>query len=294
MPDPTAHADYMKSLAEPDNTLPQFWWLFPWTSIREALVMIDRLKAGRMDAIGDRIQAERRMAEAIADRNSLLLAMEREVKRIEGYPASENSIDLVKWAVDEVIDLRDSLATAKDGLDTMAKRLNEVRTERDAFERRLTEAREAHAHVYVELNKLKASIEENKKNPWLKDNLIEKLKTDLIHEKESVRNLRKYLDQTDRLLRKEQAKVNKLEDKLRKQAEAKMFAAAKAKWPKPLWEDKTKTLIHGAGITLGNHEDRHDPIREKYAALGREFIKARIKAIAKAKKAKAKKKGGSK
>jgi hypothetical protein len=121
MPDPTAHADDMKSLAviEPNNT-PALWWVNPWgyaLNLKRALDAVHLLS----EATEDAYQAAKhviKQKEELADyhrkaRNDLLLAMEREVKRIPGYHSVENSIDLVKWAVDEVIDLRKEIRDAK-------------------------------------------------------------------------------------------------------------------------------------------------------------------------------------
>lgn len=343
MPDPTAHADDMKSPAEytpppvkDNDTLPFLWWLNPWNTVLALLYKVDHLKATSRGEQASRIDAEVRMYKAMEnahrlskenaglnearkadeasyahvceqrdaaredaakavtsldraldDRSSLLFAIEREVKRIEGYPALENSIDLVKWAVDEVIELRDYLATAKDGLDNMANRLNEVRRERDAARDSLTVAKEHMATVDAQMHR--EQLDHAATLGYVRK--IEKskgidLKDELAAEKQAVRNLRKHLAQTDRLLRKEQAKVNKLERAQRK----------------PMWEDKTT----GWTLTHGNHEDSPGMTRkERIAWLGGHAHLAPIHAPqtfrhgvplkTKAKrKPKAKKKGGAK
>ena len=70
MPNPTAHADDMKSPAEytpppAKDILPDFWWLNPWNTVLGLLHKVDHLKSTSRGEQASRINAERIMGEAL-------------------------------------------------------------------------------------------------------------------------------------------------------------------------------------------------------------------------------------
>ncbi len=326
MPDPTAHADDMKSFdpyvpptVKDNETLPPLWWFNPWNTVLGLLHKVDHLKSTSRGEQASRISAEQLMAkycvafqdakhekaeavaalgeharnytliigpegvdlpacikalveahktandwnkELTADRNSLLLAMETEVKRIPGYHSLENSIDLVKWAVDEVIDLRKEIRDAK---------------------AELTEAKD-NVLKLVEANE-KADRDMTKAEARIKQLTVfcENAGAERDREKKRVEEITLMVNERDRWIETRDKEIIRLTN-LTRNLKRKLSKAEKAK---PLWEDKTR----GSSFIFGNHEDR--PIR---AALGSiRDLKTFVHGIQpKAKKAKAKKKGGAK
>lgn len=255
MPDPTAHADDMKSLAiiEP-NTSPAFWWLNPWgyaLGLKRALDAV-HLLSETTEAAYQAATTVMKQKQELADyhRNNLN-TFQRKVE-LTLKPACphlyEDTIGYVHWAADEIKALKASLAVMTEDRDAYVEKLEKANAGRTLLVSR--------------------------------DKQIDGLFADIEREKQKVEAITLMCNERDRQISALEIDV----DSLSRQLRAAKRKLAKAEKAKPLWEDKTKPLTHGVSFTLGNHEDRHDPVREAYASLGRKFIKAGIKAQAKAKK----------
>jgi hypothetical protein len=137
MPDPTAHADDMKSPAfiKP-NEMPAFWWLNPWAyarNLKQALHAVDLLTETTEDAY----QAAKvviKQKEELAgyhqsERNAFLRKVELALK-----PACphlyEDTIGYVHWAADEIKALRASLSVITEDRDAYIEKLQ---AERDVY-----------------------------------------------------------------------------------------------------------------------------------------------------------------
>lgn len=188
MPDPNAHADTLKVPDEYTpptikDALPPMWWFCPWPVVTALVETVDHLKSTSRGEQAARIAAERKadeeaakllvkcddyaraLAEARNDRNDLLLAMEREVKRIEGYPALDNSIDLVKWAVDygmywktETEKARRQRDEADNQLDAARRISTEYRRQLDECQGRFEQEQLDHAATLGYVRKVEAQL----------------------------------------------------------------------------------------------------------------------------------------
>lgn len=287
MPDPTAHADDMKSLAviEP-NASPAFWWVNPWgyaLSMKRALHAVHELaeiteRHNRYHAAAYRkeealcIKHMERIAEQTQDINfhletiklregtiqqlkTDLNTFQRQVE-VTLKPACphlyEDTIGYVHWAADEIKALKASLSVMTE--------------DRDAYIDKLDRERGTHEATLGYVRQLEERV----------NNLEAKWPRDLWHGGKIYGDV--YTCQPHSKTHNEIAKAK------RKPAKKKAKAA-------PLVDIKTSA----DSFTYGNHEDRHSPAREAYSAIGRRFLKhlalrqAHAKAIAKAKK-----KGGRK
>lgn len=121
MPDPTAHADDMKSLAviEP-NTSPAFWWVNPWgyaLSMKRALDAVHLLSEATEDAYQAAKHVIKQKDELADYHRNNLNAFQRKVeltlKPVFGDCGYEDTIDLVDWAAEEIKDLRSDKARCK-------------------------------------------------------------------------------------------------------------------------------------------------------------------------------------
>lgn len=203
----------------------------------------------------------------------------------------DDTIGYVQWAADEIKALRATLSVMTEDRDAYIEKLDRERGTHEAtmgyvrqleekvnhleakWPRDLWNGGKIYGDVYTCQPHSKTHSETKAGlNPAKLAKENQSLRERLADEKQAVRNLRKYLAKESRLLRKEQAKVNKLEDKLRKQAEERIFAKANAKKPA-----------------------KYGDARDKYSAIARRHLKhlalrqARAEAVAKAKK-----KGGAK
>ncbi len=312
MPDPTAHADDMKSFdpyvpptVKDNDTLPPLWWLNPWNTVLGLLHKVDHLKSTSRGEQASRISAEGLANLHKTERYDFLRNVEVTLEAVLSPDGYNDTIDLVVLAADEIKRLRASLSVMTEDRDAYIEKLQAERVVYCDTVHKLekAEARVKQLTVFcenagAERDRLKDDLEKeriDREHGMCCDSAarykahktkIEKLKADLADEKQAVRNLRKYLAKESRLLRKEQAKVNKLERAQRK----------------PLWEDKTT----GWTLTHGNHEDSPGMTRkERIAWLGghahlgpikdpqtfRHGVPLKTKAK---RKAKAKKKGGAK
>lgn len=263
MPNPTAHADDMKSLAviEPNNT-PAFWWVNPWgyaLGMKRALDAVHLLSETTEDAYQAAKHVIKQKEELADYHRNKLNTFQRKVE-LALKPACphlyEDTIGYVHWAADEIKALKASLSV-------------------------MTEDRDAYIEKYQ-----KAVIDHNAHNIASGKRTIEMLKErddDIDELQAALDGVTKHRNQALKNLVACQTHIEKLEGK-RKTAKKKAKAA-------PLVDIKTSA----DSFTYGNHEDRHSPAREAYSAIGRRFLKhlalrqAHAKAIAKAKK-----KGGRK
>jgi hypothetical protein len=236
------------------NEMPAFWWLNPWAyalNLKQALHAVDLLTETTEDAY----QAAKnviKQKEELADyhRNNLN-TFQRKVE-LALKPACphlyEDTIGYVHWAADEIKALRASLSVITEDRDAYISKVQELQEEQQGL-----------------LHEARVAIANNETNEGNIDNLEARLE-----------GKQSFINQALKDLEACQDRIAELEGKRKPKAKRK---PAKKK-AKPLWENKTA----GVSFALGNHEDRHDPVREAYAALGRKFLKAGIKAQAKAKK----------
>ncbi len=91
MPDPTAHADDMKSLAK-HETMPSLWWLEPFG-----------FAVSQWNA---RAEFYKYWRNSIADHNAFQRKVELTLKPVFGDCGYEDTIDLVDWAAEEIKTLR--------------------------------------------------------------------------------------------------------------------------------------------------------------------------------------------
>ena len=114
MPDPTAHADDMKSLAviEP-NTSPAFWWVNPWgyaLSMKRALDAVYLLSETTEDAYKAATTVIKQKDELVDCHRNNLNTFQRKVeltlKPVFGNGGYEDTLDLVSFAADEIKALR--------------------------------------------------------------------------------------------------------------------------------------------------------------------------------------------
>jgi hypothetical protein len=116
MPDPTAHADDMKSLAviEP-NTSPAFWWVNPWgyaLSMKRALDAVYLLSETTEDAYKAATTVIKQKDELVDYHRNNLNTFQRKVE-LTLKPACphlyEDTIGYVQWAADKIKSLKASL-----------------------------------------------------------------------------------------------------------------------------------------------------------------------------------------
>lgn len=323
MPDPTAHADDMKSLAviEP-NTSPAFWWVNPWgyaLNLKRALHAVHLLSETTEDAyqaatnvIKQKQDLVDRQSKAIMDTaNEAGFQESKTGYVINGQPISPFPLT---WLGEAVVYWKSEAYAARRQRDEAKGLADYHRTNLNDFQRKVElTLKPACPYFYEdtigyvqwaadEIKALKASLsvitedrdayiekleKANAGRTLLvsRDKQIDGLFADIEREKQKVEAITLMCNKRDGVIVHREEEIIRLTN-LTRSLKRKLSKAEKAK---PLWEDKTKTLTHGVSFTLGNHEDRHDPVREAYASLGRKFIKAGIKA-----QAKAKKKGGSK
>lgn len=98
MPDPTAHADDMKSPAK-HETMPSLWWLEPFG-----------FAVSQWNA---RAEFYKYWRNSIADHNTFQRKVELTLKPVFGDCGYEDTIDLVDWAAEEIKDLRSDKARCK-------------------------------------------------------------------------------------------------------------------------------------------------------------------------------------
>lgn len=261
MPDPTAHADDMKSLAviEPNNT-PAFWWLNPWgyaINLKRALHAVHALAVTTGDELREahidrsKLQQTKHELHALlgnakAGHNAFQRLVELTLK-----PACphlyEDTIAYVEWAANEIRALQAALSVMTE--------------DRDAYVEKLDRERGTHEATLGYVRQLEEKV----------NNLEAKWPRDLWHGGKIYGDV--YTCQPHSKTHNDIAKAK------RKPAKKKAKAA-------PLVDIKTSA----DSFTYGNHEDRHSPAREAYSAIGRRFLKhlalrqAHAKAIAKAKK----------
>jgi hypothetical protein len=274
MPDPTAHSDDMKSLAQPE-TMPSLWWLEPWTFAVQQWNARAKFYADWKTADEKRYNAstalchiEKKLKEydkAIMETaNEAGFQASKFCYAINGQPTSPFPLT---WLGETVAYWKGEAYSARLERDEAKASLAVMTEDRDAYISKVQELREEQQGL---LHEARVAIANNETNEGNIDNLEARLE-----------GKQSFINQALKDLEACQDRIAELEGKKKPKAKRK---PAKKK-AKPLWENKTA----GVSFTLGNHEDRHDPIREAYASLGRKFIKAGIKA-----QAKAKKKGGAK
>lgn len=133
MPDPTAHADDMKSLAviEP-NTSPAFWWVNPWgyaLGLKRALDAVYLLSETTEDAYQAATTVIKQKQELADYHRTNLNTFQRKVE-LTLKPACphlyEDTIGYVKWAADEIKALRASLSVITEDRDAYIEKLEKA------------------------------------------------------------------------------------------------------------------------------------------------------------------------
>lgn len=137
MPDPTAHAADMKSLAviEPNNT-PAFWWVNPWgyaINLKRALDAVYLLSETTEDAY----QAAKtviKQKEELADyhrnnHNAFQRQVEVTLEAVLSPDGYNDTIDLVDEAADEIKRLRASLSVMTEDRDAYIDKVEKLRAE---------------------------------------------------------------------------------------------------------------------------------------------------------------------
>jgi chromosome segregation ATPase len=148
MPDPTAHADDMKSLAviEP-NTSPAFWWVNPWAyalSMKRALDAVYLLIETTEDAYKAATTVIKQKDELVDYHRNNLNTFQRKVevtlKPVFGKGGYEDTVDLVSWAADEIKAL--SAQKVRDDAELLENKelVMKLLDEREKYENDLTKA----------------------------------------------------------------------------------------------------------------------------------------------------------
>jgi chromosome segregation ATPase len=148
MPDPTAHADDMKSLAviEP-NTSPAFWWVNPWgyaLSMKRALDAVYLLIETTEDAYKAATTVIKQKDELVDYHRNNLNTFQRKVevtlKPVFGKGGYEDTVDLVSWAADEIKAL--SAQKVRDDAELLENKelVMKLLDEREKYENDLTKA----------------------------------------------------------------------------------------------------------------------------------------------------------
>ena len=133
MPDPTAHADDMKSLAviEP-NTSPAFWWVNPWgyaLSMKRALDAVYLLSETTEDAYKAATTVIKQKDELVDYHRNNLNTFQRKVE-LALKPACphlcEDTIGYVQWAADEIKGLKASLSVITEDRNAYIEKLEKA------------------------------------------------------------------------------------------------------------------------------------------------------------------------
>jgi hypothetical protein len=272
MPDPTAHADDMKSPVEyvpptvrDNETLPPLWWFNPWNTVLGLLHKVDHLKATSRGEQAARIEAAGLANLHKTERYDFLRNVEVTLEAVLSPDGYNDTIDLVVLAADEIKALRASLSV--------------ITEDRDAYIEKLQAERDVYCDTVHKLEKAEARVKQLTV-------FCENAGAERDYEKKRVEEITLLVNERDRWIDTRDKEIIRLTN-LTRNLKRKLSKAEKAK--PLLWEDKTKTLTHGAGFTFGNHEDR--PIR---AALGSiRDLKSFVHGI-QPKAKKPKKKGGAK
>lgn len=132
MPDPTAHADDMKSPAQP-NTMPSFWWINPWS---EAIAWHRRAENAYLSGVESakkyvKLSGEKLEADAFAmlhktERYDFLRRVEVTLEKAGGPKGYADTIDLVHWAADEIVRLRVQLVGMTEDRDAYIEKLEKA------------------------------------------------------------------------------------------------------------------------------------------------------------------------
>ena len=139
MPDPTAHADDMKSLAviEP-NTSPAFWWVNPWAyalGLKRALDAVYLLSETTEDAYQAATTVIKQKQELADYHRTNLNDFQRKVE-LTLKPACphlyEDTIGYVQWAADEIKSLRVCLSVMTEDRDEYIEKLDRERGTHEA------------------------------------------------------------------------------------------------------------------------------------------------------------------
>ena len=133
MPDPTAHADDMKSLAviEP-NTSPAFWWVNPWgyaLSMKRALDAVYLLSETTEDAYKAATTVIKQKDELVDYHRNNLNTFQRKVE-LTLKPVCphlyEDTIGYVHWAADEIKALKASLSVITEDRNAYIEKLEKA------------------------------------------------------------------------------------------------------------------------------------------------------------------------
>lgn len=265
MPDPTAHADDMKSLAviEP-NTSPAFWWLNPWgyaLSMKRALDAVHLLSEATEDAYQAAKHVIKQKDELADYHRNNLNAFQRKVeltlKPVFGDCGYEDTIDLVDWAAEEIKTLRAEKARcAAELLETKETVLKLV----DGNERAGDDMTKAEARIKELEEKCRLIHGVHQGDVWVAGNHEPRIHAGEAPDLDAFRFGCMHLHEKPKAKRKPKRAV--------------------------LAEDKTT----GKKLLAPKKKAKYGDARDEYSAIGRRYLKhlalvqARRKAIAKAKK----------
>ncbi|CAB4135445.1 hypothetical protein UFOVP291_14 [uncultured Caudovirales phage] len=148
MPNPTAHADDMKSPAiiKP-NEMPAFWWVNPWgyaLSMKRALDAVYLLSETTEDAYKAATTVIKQKDELVDYHRNNLNTFQRKVeltlKPVFGNGGYEDTVDLVSWSADEIKDRRAQKVRDDAELLENKELVMKLLDEREKYENDLTKA----------------------------------------------------------------------------------------------------------------------------------------------------------
>lgn len=246
MPDPTAHADDMKSLAviEP-NTSPAFWWVNPWAyahSMKRALDAVYLLSETTEDAYKAATTVIKQKEELADYHRNNLNTFQRKVeltlKPVFNNCDYEDTIDLVNWAAEEIKDGRAQKVRNDAELLEAKELVMKLLDEREKYEKDLTkaEARVKQLTVFCQ----NAGAERDR-------------------EKQRVEEITLMVNDRDRQINTRDEEVTRLLN-LTRNLKRKLSKAEKA-----------------AGVKPAKKKAKYGDARDGYAALGREVLKGLAK-----------------
>lgn len=133
MPNPTAHADDMKSPATiKPNEMPAFWWVNPWgyaLGLKRALHAVHLLSETTEDAYQAATNVIKQKQEMVDYHRNNLNTFQRKVE-LTLKPACphlyEDTIGYVQWAADEIKSLRASLSVMTEDRDAYIEKLEKA------------------------------------------------------------------------------------------------------------------------------------------------------------------------
>ena len=254
MPNPTAHADDMKSLAviEP-NTSPAFWWVNPWAyalSMKRALDAVYLLSETTEDAYKAATTVIKQKDELVDYHRNNLNTFQRKVeltlKPVFGNGGYEDTLDLVSFAADEIKALR-------------AERTGLLHETKVAVAEAESLRHDLQKTVLYNNSENIASGRRIGQQFKERDDQIDGLYADIEREKQRVEEITLMVNDRDRQIDTRDKEIIRLTNSNRR-LKCKLSRAEKA-----------------AGIKPAKKKAKYGDARDGYAALGREVLKGLAK-----------------